>query len=92
MKGHKFLVLLADSSDLVHELRDNYHTKELAEAIFYTEDQAMHVVTCRHEKMEDNLVTVEAEYGPTEVVRGIDGRFYWCWDWWSKEKVINEFE
>jgi hypothetical protein len=49
MRGHKFLIVLADSDYTDEELRDTEHESVL-ENVYGSEEPYMTVITCAHEK------------------------------------------
>ena len=56
-RKHKFLVLVEPSDYILDEMEGNVD-KNVIDQVHCCDDYHLSVITCNHEKVEDNLVTV----------------------------------
>lgn len=94
MGRHKFLVLVGDS----YHLEDYDLDPQLSKQIYWNEEYFMHVVTCHHERFEDNIVTFllknsyDGVMDEVGLLRDVNGRLWYVDQYMTKMDLIKEFE
>lgn len=92
MRGHKFLIIVGDAT----YVREEYDLEaDVRRQIKSSEDPYMTVVSCPHEKFEDNIVRLYARHDENQYacfVRDMNGKLWYFEHAMEKLDVIKAFE
>ena len=88
-KTYKFLILCNDWDDFPVDT-----TKDILEKYVRVDSAHMWVIECHHEAFEDNVVTVgkDEDCSAFDLVKDVDGFYYYPEEWWSRQEVIDSME